>query len=54
MNYLLCLFRCPRHVLFRPTAIATGYLLAQLLDQFLRTGSLAGTCGDGTTALFCP
>jgi hypothetical protein len=54
MTYLRCLFACPRNLLFRPSAIATGFVLAQLLGQYLSRGSLTGTCGDGSNAWRCP
>lgn len=37
MMYVLCLFRCPRHVLFRPSAIAVGWVLAQYVTEIYLT-----------------
>lgn len=38
MSFVLRAFRCVRPVWFRPSAIAVGWLLAQLLEHRLRTG----------------
>lgn len=54
MRYLISVFRRPRNILFRPSAITVGWVLAQILEQYLRTGTVLGTCGDGVTRLVCP
>jgi hypothetical protein len=44
---------CKRPLWFRPSAIAVGWVLAQILYQFLSRGDVYGTCGDGTVAFRC-
>lgn len=48
MSYVIRAFRTPRPIWFRPSAIAVGWLLAQFWVD-----GIGGTCGDGTTRLFC-
>jgi hypothetical protein len=54
MKTVYCAFHCRRNPLFRPSAIVVGWVIAQLLGQWIDTGSLMGTCGDGTLAWRCP
>jgi hypothetical protein len=54
MRTIYCAFHCRRPVWFRPSAIAVGWVLAQFLEQWLRTKGLSSTCGDGSTSWRCP
>jgi len=45
MTYLIDLFRSPRPVWYRPSAIAVGFIAAQYLDQWLRTGGIRSISG---------
>jgi hypothetical protein len=38
MSFVARAFRCVRPVWFRPSAIAVGFVLAQVAEQYLRTG----------------
>lgn len=40
MRFVIRAFTCERPVWFRPSAIAVGWVLAQILEQWLRTGMI--------------
>lgn len=53
MKTIYCAFHCRRPLWFRPSAVAVGWVIAQYLEQYLRSGSFLGTCGDGSLNWSC-